>query len=167
MKKISKAIVGVTLLSSLFVGSAFASEDVSSNQEDVTKDANSELTVSDSSVLTDETVNLTANTEKKGSSYSIIWTDNVNKGDTVLEDSYYISTGTFSSNEAGSYEVGYSVLMRAGKSHVTWVDDEKATIVVTSPVIEEKNNGSNNGVGTGSKENPSNNNKGENASNKK
>lgn len=81
----------------------------------------------------------------------------------MTEDGFYVSTADFSSTTAGTFEVGFEVLMRAGKSHVTWVDGEKATITVTAPVVKEHGS---NGVGNGGKINPSGNGKGENSSTK-
>lgn len=134
MKKLTKVLVGAALASTLFAGSAFASEDVRSQQEDVQKDANSSFEYSSDSVLTGETVEFTVTTEKKGSSYTISWTG-ANEGTTALVDGYYVSDATFSSEEAGEFEVSYELVMRAGKSHVTWVDGDKITIEVTDPEI--------------------------------
>jgi hypothetical protein len=42
-----------------------------------------------------------------------------------LIDGYYISDAAFTSDEAGSFEMGYDVIMRAGKSHITWQGGEQ------------------------------------------
>lgn len=135
MKKLSKVLVGAALASTLFAGSAFAGEDVRSKQDDVQKDANSSFEYSSDSVLTGEAVDFKVTTEKKGSSYSITWTG-ATEGTTTLLDGVYTSDATFTSDEAGNFEVGYTLVMRAGKSHVTWVDGDKVTIEVTDPETE-------------------------------
>ena len=128
------------------------------------KTAETELTVSEREILVGENTDLSAATEKKGSSYQVTWSSNqegiFGEGETVKTDEgYYVSTNNYTANEAGDHTLSYSITMTAGKSHVSWTASDSETIKVIAPVEEGKNSKdkekSNNGVGTGSKENPS------------
>jgi hypothetical protein len=98
------------------------------------KPANVSLSASNDTILVGETATLTATTLKQGSSFTDSW-DGAVKDSTILDDSLesYVSTATFSSSVPGAYTITYDIIMKAGKSNVTFVGTEGTTITVIAP----------------------------------
>ncbi|WP_100398890.1 hypothetical protein [Bacillus sp. FJAT-44742] len=60
-----------------------------------------------------------------------------------MEDGYYVSSITFTANEAGTYKFVFNIDMTAGKSHVGWTGEKETTVIYKDPVQEpaKENNG--------------------------
>lgn len=108
-----------------------------------------------------ETVDLEAVTQKKGSSYKVDWSvEGLNADGTPYgaeEEAYvlkegvtsleslpvegseevvgtYVSTATFTGNKVGSYQITATIVMNAGKSHVSWTGSDSEDIKVEAAV---------------------------------
>jgi hypothetical protein len=148
--------IGCTLLTGIFTF-AMATGAFAQSVEPKEADVKLEITQLVEVIKVGETVDLEALTQKKGSSYEVEWsvsglnldgtTFSVSvdsfelvEGDTTIvplpvegTDLYvdtYVSKATFTGNEVGTYQITASVVMQAGKSHVSWEGSDSKNIEV-------------------------------------
>lgn len=123
MKRILSVILAAVVLFYLSAGVS---------AEERAKETDVNLSTAVETVNVGETVTLTAETLKHGSSYTDEWSG-AQKTDTVLdeESGCYVSTAIFTAEEPGIYTVSYTIQMQAGKSMVLFSATASKTIEVT------------------------------------